>query len=119
MARFTTTPRTFGVHSFCCSTATSSPVIITTGTPYQCAIRVLSPPSPADRPLTWTSFDDAGTGVGEQSARRVGLGVIADKDDGIERLVESFDHAVTLEAVADQPRARIEIFRQQVALAAV
>ena len=55
----------------------------------------------------------------EQAARRVGLGVIADEDHRIERLVEALDHAVTLEAVADQPRARIEILGQQIALAAV
>ena len=45
----------FGVHSFCCSTVTSSPLIITTGTPCHAAMSVFMPPSPTERPLIWTS----------------------------------------------------------------
>ena len=55
----------------------------------------------------------------EQPARRVGLGVVADEDDRVEGFVETLHHAVTFEAMADQPRARIQIFRKEIALAAV
>ena len=55
----------------------------------------------------------------EQAARRVRLGVIADEDHGVVGFVEALDHAMPLEAVTDEPRARIEILRQQIALAAV
>ena len=109
----------FGVHSFCCSTATSSPVIITTGTPYQLRHQRVEPAFAGRTAVDLHVLDDAGAGVREQAARRVGLGVIADEDHRVERLVEPLDHAVALEAVADQPGARIEILGKQVALAAV
>ena len=64
-------------------------------------------------------FDDAGTSVRKQAARRVGLGVIADENHRVERVVQTFDHAMAFEAVADQPRARIEVLGQQIALAAM
>jgi hypothetical protein len=54
--------------------------------------------------------------VREQSTRGVGLGVIADENDGVERVVEPLHHAVPFEAVADEARALIEIFRQEIAL---
>jgi hypothetical protein len=57
--------------------------------------------------------------VGEQPFEVVSLRVVADEDDGVERVVEPFHHSVPLEAVADQPRVSMKIFGPQVPLAAV
>lgn len=45
--------------------------------------------------------------------------MITDEDHGVKGFIEAFDHAMTLEAVADQAGAGIEVFRQEVALAAM